>query len=157
MLVTFVWTRVIDWFHPMSKILYLFYREENWTYLLVGSISFIVFSIFNIFCCVIPLTQRFIKFMKKKVEYESLPEDVNEALRRSSMLDLHKSARELNKTTSLESQAAELIFFKRRVNRRQTITVSCLPGNTSSFKMESLDSMRPWKSFNENASKVKDN
>merc|ERR1719378_839602 len=85
MLLAYFWTRAIDWVYPMGKILLLFYAEEKWVFLAVGSIAFVLFSMFNVFLCLLPIYARFVKFMKKSAEYQALPKDANSMTRRSTV------------------------------------------------------------------------
>jgi len=158
MFLIFLWTRVFDWFYLMGKILYLFYQEERWTFLGVGSIVFVVFSVFNVFVCVIPIYQRLVKFMNMTAEYKVLPDDADEATRRSTIINLRKSAAVLRRTSTFHGQITEMMFVDRHVDSRQSISVASLPSTkkasasvtTAAAKHQDRQSMFAWKSLHDN-------
>mmetsp|Transcript_1729 Transcript_1729/g.4043 ORF Transcript_1729/g.4043 Transcript_1729/m.4043 type:complete len:410 (-) Transcript_1729:421-1650(-) len=126
MLLLTAWTRVFDWFYLLYKILARFIADENWTFLVVGSCIFMAFSMFNIFACVIPTYQRFVKFIKKLNEYESLPRDASASRRRTTVYELQLAAAEF---TALETRFDETLlnlFVDRQVKRRHTLNSAAL-------------------------------
>ena len=158
MFLIFLWTRVFDWFYLMGIILYLFYREERWTFLGVGIVVFLVFSVFNVFICVIPTYQRLVKFMNMTAEYKVLPDDADEATRRSTIANLRKSAAVLSRTSTFNGQITEMMFVDRHVDSRQSISVASLPStmkasaseSTAAARHQDRQSMFAWKSLHDN-------
>ena len=138
--------------------LYLFYREERWTFLGVGIVVFLVFSVFNVFICVIPTYQRLVKFMNMTAEYKVLPDDADEATRRSTIANLRKSAAVLSRTSTFNGQITEMMFVDRHVDSRQSISVASLPStmkasaseSTAAARHQDRQSMFAWKSLHDN-------
>eukprot|EP00531_Pseudo-nitzschia_arenysensis_P008462 CAMPEP_0116128142 /NCGR_PEP_ID=MMETSP0329-20121206/7204_1 /TAXON_ID=697910 /ORGANISM="Pseudo-nitzschia arenysensis, Strain B593" /LENGTH=256 /DNA_ID=CAMNT_0003622265 /DNA_START=561 /DNA_END=1328 /DNA_ORIENTATION=- len=126
MLLLTLWTRLFDWFFLLCKILARFIADENWTYLITGSCMFALFSLFNIFACVIPTYQRFVKFMKKLNEYESLPIDADPTRRRTTIYELQIAAAELTGIETRLDEALLDLFLDRTVERRHTFNPASL-------------------------------
>merc|ERR1711971_1164894 len=93
MLVTTMWTRFFDWFYIVCKLVSTFYTDGNWTYLIVGTPILILFSLFNVFCIVIPTWTRFFKFHDKLKNFKALnTKSADETSRRLAIEDLQASA-----------------------------------------------------------------
>ena len=86
------------------QIITTWYNDKAWAFLAVGGFVTILFSFFNAFGCVIPFTQRWLKFRNKSVEFESLPGDASEKQRRQSMFDLQAAADDLLLEASLNER-----------------------------------------------------
>jgi hypothetical protein len=120
MLVLVVWTRLFDWFYIVYKLLQIFYADEKWTFLVVGTPVLLAFSVFNALFCVIPTWQRFFKFLKKLKKLDSLPETADEHTRKSTIDDLQIAAADF---ASIETNPREFLvslFEERHVERRHT-------------------------------------
>ena len=92
-LVTSVLTRAIHWPFAAYQVLSVWYQERSWVLFAVGSVVTLLFTMFSFVAIIQPYYNRFVKFSRKKAEYEALP-DTPETLpsRRSSFLDLQDAA-----------------------------------------------------------------
>ena len=142
MLLLTLWTRLFDWFFLLYKILTRFIADENWTYLVTGSCMFALFSLFNIFACVIPTYQRFVKFMKKLNEYESLPTDADPTRRRTTIYELQIAAAELTGIETRFDEALLDLFVDRTVERRHTFNPAALSRSAAMAAVASGSSSR---------------
>ena len=126
MLLLTLWARVIDWFYLSYKLLGQFYADGKTTFLVVGSIAVTAMSLFNLFVMTIPTVLRMIKFLKKLKEFESLPQDVDEQKRRSTVFDLRIAAAEMAAIETRADESAmnlyqELFPSTEKVERRHTV------------------------------------
>lgn len=126
MLLLTLWTRFLDWFFLVYKILARFVADENWTFLIVGTCMLALFSLFNMFACVIPAYKRFVKFMKKLNEYESLPTDAEPTRRRTTIHQLQIAAAELSGIETRLDETLLNLFADRPVERRHTFSSDSL-------------------------------
>jgi len=121
-----VWTRFFDWFYLVYKLMAIFIADENWTFVITGSITFTAFSAFNLLFCVIPMCKRFVKFVMKLKAYDSLPSDVDENTRTTLKGELGLAAGELSSVETRFEEALLSIFVDKEVERRHTFTSTTL-------------------------------
>ena len=126
MFLLIAWTRVFDWFYLVYKLMARFHADENWSFLVLGGFVFSLFSVFNLFFCVIPTYQRFTKFMQKLYAFESLPKDAGESKRRATIIDLQVAAAEFSAIETRIDEAILEIFSDRKVERRHTFNSATL-------------------------------
>ena len=119
-----IWTRVFDWFYIIYILLTRFYADENWSFLIGGSIILSLFTLFNLFFCVNPLFVRLKKFAKKLVEYDLLPEDAPQEKRQSTIDDLNIAAADFASTTSRVQDVIMNLFEEHHIERRNTISTA---------------------------------
>jgi len=126
MLLLTVWTRFFDWFYLVYKLMAIFIADENWTFVITGSITFTAFSAFNLLFCLIPMCKRFVKFVMKFKAYDSLPSDVDENTRTTLEGELGLAAGELSSVETRFEEALLSIFVDKEVERRHTFTSATL-------------------------------
>ena len=80
----------------------LWYNEKAWTFLIVGTIACTLFTLFSVAACVIPMYMKFMKFLNKKAEHQSLPADADEATLRKSLFKLQEVAAEVHQPVNVE-------------------------------------------------------
>jgi len=101
-LVLLIWTRIFHWFYLMGNFMILWYDEKAWTFLIVGTIICGLFTIFSVFVIIVPIYNKFKKFLKKKAEHQSLPADVDDKTKRGSLLMLQEVAADVHKNTNFD-------------------------------------------------------
>lgn len=118
-----IWTRVIHWVYLISDMLVTFYNDNAWTFLIVGILASLAFSLFSFLVCVKPFYKKLVKFHNASVEFESLPADATTSTRRSSVMKLEKAMADLLEEDEMKevTEFVDRIFSKRNVSRRQTI------------------------------------
>jgi len=118
-----IWTRVIHWIYLISEMLVTFYNDNAWTFLIVGILASLAFSLFSFLVCVKPFYKKLVKFHHASVEFESLPADATTSTRRSSVVKLEKAMADLLEEDEMKevTDFVGRIFSKRNVSRRQTI------------------------------------
>jgi len=126
LLLTHLWTRFFHFFYLAYKIMEMFVVDKKWTFVVVGGIIFTIFSMFNVMFCVIPAYQRFVKFIKKLKEFESLPADADESKKRSVSTELELAAGELSSLETRLEDALLSIFADQKVERRHTFNSASL-------------------------------
>ncbi|KAL3909330.1 MAG: hypothetical protein SGILL_008127, partial [Bacillariaceae sp.] len=108
-LVVMLWTRGFHWIYNCGMLIQTFYQQEAWTYVIVGTLCSLIFSLFNVFICIIPCVNRFFKFLNKKAEYKSLPANADPKTRRASMMAMQDAA--ANVMVNQDGMQAELLDF----------------------------------------------
>ena len=116
------WTRLFDWFFISYKLLTRFFADEKWVFLVVGGFVLLAFSCFNLVLMVIPTYQRFVKFLKKMIEFDS---DEDEKLNRSSRYDLQIEAADLGISVRFDTAILEL-FEDNLIERCHTFNSATL-------------------------------
>ena len=144
-LAVMVWTRVFDWVYNCFMLIKTFYQDDAMAFFYVGIFSALIFTSFSVLICIIPCYQRFMKFLKKKAEYKSLPASADPKIRRASMLAMQDAAADvLSNHTSMQEELLELLQSTKRTphksNRRDTIPPSFTRGKRSSVNMKILRS-----------------
>lgn len=122
-LTVMVWTRGVHWVYLCSNLVSIWYTEKAWSFLVIGSLISVIFSLFNWVFCIEPFYKRFIKFIKISAEYKALPADADPSRRRSSVEQLQAAAADLLVHHQIEEELAEL-FVPRKVDRRGTVPPS---------------------------------
>ena len=144
MVVVMIWTRILHWFYLTYQLLRTFYRDESWVLLGVGGMMIVLFSGFNIFVCVIPVCQRFMKFLHKSAEHEALPADTPRLQRQQSLARLTDSAAEimLDQSFVVEDRMA-MLFDSLRERKPAPVRQSLPPRAMKNFtSMRSIRMMR---------------
>lgn len=124
LLISMVWTRCLHWTYNIIQVMVIWYNDKAWTFLAVGCVPLTLFTFFNAMACVLPMYKRFIKFLHKSADVESLPSDASEKMKTQSMMDLEDAIDEL----ILEDANADM----------QTNLVTALDARVNAF-MESLE------------------
>ena len=92
-LITAVLTRAIHWPFAAYQVLVCWYQEQAWVLFSVGVVVTLLFTMFSFVAIIQPYYNRFVKFSKKKAEYEALPDTPETvASRRSSFLEVQDAA-----------------------------------------------------------------
>ena len=123
MLVFAIWSRLVHWVYLSVHMILTWYHDKAWTFLAVGSIMILVFSLFNAFGVVIPLYERYMKFLRVSAEHESLPHDAPELQRRQSMAQLDVAS-SLLLANSLEDRYISFLTSlenRKKIDRRQSM------------------------------------
>lgn len=126
-LVSSIWTRVFHWSYLSSQFIYIWYKDEAWGVLAVGSFAILCFTFFSVFVSIVPTYQRFMKFWKVSSEYHALPADVDPAKRRASAVNLDIAASQVLLSTydsnlfAFESYMEERGAGHERSNRTQSM------------------------------------
>ena len=120
------WTRFLHFGYIVIEIILTWYQDKAWIFLSTSAIPILAFTLFNAFVSVIPSYKRFMKFLHKSVEYESLPDDTSDSKRRQSVVQLEMVANEMLFEDSLDMTDRVQLFFesmekRERVDRRQTM------------------------------------
>ena len=120
------WTRFLHFGYIVIEIILTWYQDRAWIFLSTSAIPILAFTLFNAFVSVIPSYKRFMKFLNKSVEYESLPDDTSDIKRRQSVVQLEMVANEMLFEDSLDMTDRVQLFFesmekRERVDRRQTM------------------------------------
>jgi hypothetical protein len=89
MLVFAIWSRLVHWVYLSVHMILTWYREKAWSYLAVGSIMILRFSLFNAVGQIIPMYQRYMKFLRVSAEHESLLIGASKNESRQSMVQLN--------------------------------------------------------------------
>lgn len=108
-LVVMLWTRGFHWVYNCAMLITTFYQQEAWTYVIVGTLCSLLFTLFNVFICIIPCINRFFKFLSKTAEYKWLPTNADPKTRRASMIAMLDAA--ANVMVNQDSMQAELLHF----------------------------------------------
>ena len=122
-LVILAWTRGIHWMYLVYEFCSVWYEEKAWSFLVIGGLLCLVFTVFNFAFVIQPFYLRFLKFMRVSSEYVAFAEDTSEGKRRSSLMALESAGAELFPEHELEEHLISL-FSGRRVSRRQTMPAS---------------------------------
>lgn len=123
-LIVIVWTRGVHWIILSVKFIAVWYQEEAWGFLTVGTLLVLVFTAFNYLLCIEPYYKRFMKFQRLSAEYQSLPEDAPVQKRRSSILTLEMAAGDIFGHHQLDEELAAMFVTNRKVSRRSTMPSS---------------------------------
>lgn len=126
MLIVTGWTRFLHFGYIVIEIILTWYQDKAWIFLATSAIPILAFTLFNAFVSVIPSYKRFMKFLHKSVEYETLPDDTSDIKRRQSVVQLEMVANEMLFEDSLDMTDRVQLFFesmekRKRVDRRQTM------------------------------------
>jgi hypothetical protein len=138
-----MWTRVIHWVYLSVHMILTWYHDKAWTFLVVGSIMILLFSFFNAVGQVIPMYQRYMKFLRVSAEHESLPIGASDKVRRQSMVQLN-AATTLLLENSLEDRINSFLNSlenREKVNRRQSMPPLAVE-NLASVRMMRYASVR---------------
>jgi len=138
MLILNVWTRCLHFGYIVIQIILVWYRDEAWMFLKTSALPIIVFTLFNAFVSVIPTYQRFMKFLHKSIEHESLPKDASEKMRRQSVANLEIVANEMLMEGSLDMNDRVQLFFqslekREKMDRRQTMPAQKINWRSAKF------------------------
>ncbi|KAL7471011.1 hypothetical protein ACHAXS_013526 [Conticribra weissflogii] len=118
-----LWTRVIHWIYLIFDMLVTFHNDKAWTFLVVGVLASLAFSLFSFLVCVKPFYKKLVKFHHASVEFESLPADATTSTRRSSVMKLEKAMADLLEEDEMKevTDFVDRVFSNRNVSRRQTL------------------------------------
>jgi hypothetical protein len=108
-------TRGFHWVYLCSMLIYSWYQERAWSFVVVGTICSITFSMFNCTYCITPFAKRFFKFVNVSHQYEKLPADADPKQRRASMVCLQEAA--ANVMVGQDGLRAELLELLQLNNR----------------------------------------
>jgi len=138
MLILNMWTRFLHFGYIVIQIILVWYRDEAWMFLKTSALPIIVFTLFNAFVSVIPTYQRFMKFLHKSIEHESLPKDASEKMRRQSVANLELVANEMLMEGSLDMNDRVQLFFqslekREKMDRRQTMPAQKINWRSAKF------------------------
>ena len=125
-LVTMVWTRAFHWVYLCFDLYYTWYLEKAWSFLIVGGLLSMLFTMFSYACCIKPYYKKWKKFLNVSAEHEQLAEDASPAMKRASVLKLDDAVAELLSSDGGMSELVEFvepIFVKRRTSRRQSMPI----------------------------------
>lgn len=122
-LIILVWTRGFHWMYLFYDFCFVWYQEKAWTFLVVGGLVGLIFTMFSFAFVIQPFYLRFMKFMRVSSEYAALPADASKGKRRSSLMALESASAELFPQHEMEEQLVSL-FSGRKVSRRQTMPAS---------------------------------
>lgn len=154
-LVVMIVTRGFHWLYLSGKFMIIWYQEERWIFLLVGTPVILVFSLLiNWVVCIESYYKRFVKFMKVSAEYKKLAPDAPAKDRRASLQSLEAAAAEVVVRQSLDEEFVASFFPSRKVDRRVTMPPSLASrghgkNRSSSMTMlrSSLSSMKRYRTF----------
>lgn len=119
-----IWQRCLHWIYLSAQIVSVWYQEEAWGFLIVGTPLVFLFSYFNTFFMVIPMYKKFMKFYHKSADYDSLPADAPASRRRMSAVQLEEAAAELTEPIDVTDRMEtflESLRGRRKMDRRQTM------------------------------------
>ena len=136
LLVVIFWTRAVHWVYLVTKFCIIWYKDKAWWFLGIGSTVSLLFTVFNIFLCLIPIYKRFRKFMFMSADYKELPSDADEAIRRKSVIALQKAANDVLCDFQLQREMMEL-FSQNKHERRHT-----MPAGVLKIKRNSITLLR---------------
>jgi len=127
------WTRAIHWIYLVLSFCYVWYQDKAWCFLAIGGTVSLLFTIFNIFCCLLPIYDRWRKFANKTAEYKALPSDIDEGSRRMSIMVLQKAANDVLMDFSLEREVIEMFgMAPTSTERRHTMPPQRTSGRRTS-------------------------
>ncbi|KAL3810178.1 hypothetical protein ACHAXA_001599 [Cyclostephanos tholiformis] len=132
-----IWTRLFHWIYLSAHMMLTWYRDKAWAFMVVGAVVIVLFSFFNAAFMIIPIYQRFVKFLRVSAEYDSLPPDASEKQRRQSIIQL-EAAREGLLEFDLEDRIMSFLDsfnHREKVDRRQSLPPRALKSWGSSARM----------------------
>jgi hypothetical protein len=140
MLALYVWTRLLHWIYLSAHMMLTWYHDEAWTFMAVGAIMILLFSFFNTVFIVIPMHQRYMKFLRVSTEHDSLPLDASEKQRRDSIIQ-REAAREVLIEFDLEDRILSFLDSlndRKKVERRMTLPPCAFKTRRSTRMMRSV-------------------
>lgn len=60
--VIMAWMRGFHWLYLSGRLLSIWYRDEEWTFMLIGSVVCILITGFNFVLCIMPFYKKMVKF-----------------------------------------------------------------------------------------------
>jgi hypothetical protein len=132
LLVVNIWTRAFHWVYLVVNFCKVWYDDEAYWFLGIGVTVTLVFTVFNVLFCIIPIFQRWVKFALKTEEFKALPSDIDEGSRRKSIVELQKVANNVLMDFQVGKDLMELFGSSKGVERRHTMPPQRSSGRRSS-------------------------
>jgi hypothetical protein len=127
-----MWTHAFHSVYLVVNCCKVWYDDEAYWFLSIGGTLILLFTVFNVFGCLIPTYQRWVKFALKTEEFKALPSDINERSRRKSIVELEKAANDVLVDFQVGKDVMELCGSSKGVERRHTIPPQRSSGRRSS-------------------------
>jgi hypothetical protein len=132
LLVVAMWTRAFHWVYLVVNFCKVWYDDEAYWLLGIGGTVTLLFTVFNVYGCLIPIYQRWVKFALKTEEFKALPSDIDEGSRRKSIVELQKAANDVLMDFQVGKDLMELFGSSKGVERRHTMPTQRSSGRRSS-------------------------